>query len=325
MRLPTLAATWLSILALALLGASGPVAAADPASPTDPSPTAGEPGDDLTQRIDPDQGVATDEAVLERGHVDLGPRYLDGAWSLMVHDDTRRRGSVWRPLDRSVIRVLDTATQEVPDDPAYDFLGVDPGTPVHVVPQTQDPEVVWLGWNTQDPEVMERVDRGVTLSLVGVDGPGDLVVYLQDGGFGAPDVLWDSRSSDEQPLWVDVNTHTHANWVFTEPGVYLVSVEAAATLVDRTEETTTGTLRIAVGDDADTDEALTAPVPDAGGDTPTATDALADVDADEEGVDAGGPVLVPLAAGAAVLILAGGFILFRGRRTRTRALGGDEE
>ena len=51
-------------------------------------------------------------------------------------------------------------------------------TPVHVVPQTENREVVWIGWNTQDPGVMEAIARGVTMNLLGVQGPGSVVVYL---------------------------------------------------------------------------------------------------------------------------------------------------
>ncbi|WP_205473660.1 choice-of-anchor M domain-containing protein [Nocardioides sp. SYSU D00038] len=297
-------------------------------------PAAPASADDLSQQIDEGQAVAEGPAVLELGHVDLGPRYVDGDWSLMIHDDTKVEGSVWRSPDRTVVRVADTAEREVPDDPAYAFLGVPAGQPVHVVPQTQDTEVVWLGWNTQDPQVIERVDRGVTLSLAAVEGPGELLVYLQDGGFGAPDVLWDSRATGQpQDLFVDVNTHTHANWVFTRPGTYLVSVTASATLVDGSEETTTRTLRFAVGDETDPQQALAVPPPPAEGaaDDPTdpADDPAGAVTADPEGSaasdDEGGlPVLVPVAAGALVLALLAGLVVVRGRRARAAALtGGD--
>ncbi|GAA1511589.1 choice-of-anchor M domain-containing protein [Nocardioides humi] len=296
------------------------------AAPGDPTPTV-PPGDGaLQQTIDPDQEVATDDVVLEQGHVDLGPRDVDGEWVLMVHDDTQLAGSVWRPLEHAVIRVRDAGIQQVPDDPAYSFLGVDPGTGVHVVPQTQNPDVVWLGWNTQDPSVLESVDRGVTLTLRGVDGPGHLVVYLQDGGFGEPDVLWDSRDlvardSTGQRLWVDVNTHTHANWVFSAPGTYLVSIAATATLVDGTEQTTAGTLRLAVGDAADPEQArhaeASAPAtPDAG----AAEDAGEDPEAAESAED-GTPAWL-WAVGAGAVVLAGVLlaVVARGRRTRARAL-----
>jgi surface-anchored protein len=280
-------------------------------------------GDDpgLSQRIAPDQVIADDEAVLDQGHVDIGPRYEDGTWTLMVHDDTRPEGSVWRRLDRTVLRVADAAVQQVPDDEAYAFLGVDPGTPVHVMPQTQDTEVVWVGWNTQDPEVMASVDRGATLSLTGVTGPGHVVVYLQDGGFGAPDVLWDSRKGgSDQSFFVDVNTHTHANWVFSEPGTYLVEVEASATLVDGSEVADSQVLRFAVGDDTDPQEAMTATAKTSSG--AAATTPGGDPEASATGDDGG--VNVALVAGIAVaaLVVAGLLVavVVRGRSARRQGL-----
>ena len=56
------------------------------------------------------------------------------------------------------------------------------------------------------------------MTLTGVQGPGSLIVYLQSGDFAEPEVLWDSAEPNPQPVWVDVNTHTHANWVFSKPG-----------------------------------------------------------------------------------------------------------
>ncbi|WP_244927943.1 choice-of-anchor M domain-containing protein [Nocardioides sp. W7] len=278
-------------------------------------------GDELNQQIDEEQRVATDRAELGLGHVDLGPRYDEGgAWSLMVHDDTATAGSVWRALDRTVLRVHDAAVQQVPDDPAYSFLGAEPGQEVYVVPQTQDQEIVWIGWNTQDPQVMETVDRGVKLSLVDAEGPGELVVYLQDGGFGEPDVLWDSTLAEAQPLWVDVNTHTHANWVFTRPGVYLVTVEASADLVDGTTASATGTIRLAVGDDVSVDEAYDA-VPVTAAPTPAAA-ATASEDAGDttEEDDSATPVLLAGVGVALLLVLAVVVVAVRGRAARRRAL-----
>jgi len=211
----------------------------------------------LDQRIDVDQNVATGSAVLSTGHVDIGPVFIDGAWQLMIHDDSVDP-SVWRSPDDVVFQIGDAGRTELPADPNYSFIGAEAGAPVHVVSQTQQPDVVWIGWNTQAPSVLDRIDRGATLTLLGAQGPGDVSVYLQSGNFSAPEVLWQSSVSQRQPLWVDVNTHTHANWVFTEPGVYLLRVEAAADLV--TEDTVSDTvdLRISVGDETDPSEALSA-------------------------------------------------------------------
>ncbi|MDA0173630.1 choice-of-anchor M domain-containing protein [Solirubrobacter taibaiensis] len=172
-------------------------------------------------------------AILTSGHVDIGPRIVDDRLSLQVFDDP-----TWRAPQDTVLHVRDEAIQRVPEDPAYAFL---PRGDVFVIPQTQDPDVVWLGWNTQHETVRERVDRGVTMTLAGVQGPGELVVYLQSGDFAEPDVL----STD--PIWIDVNTHTHANWVFSQPGVYLVRVKLEADLKDGRAVSDTRELRFAVG------------------------------------------------------------------------------
>jgi surface-anchored protein len=154
--------------------------------------------------------------------------------------------------------VSDAARLTVPDDPAYAFVGAQVGEPVWVVPQTQNPDVVWVGWNTQDPQVMEAIDRGITLALTGTQGPGVVTTYLQSGSFGEPQVLFDSRIPGAQPVWVDVNTHTHANWVFTAPGVYLLRLEASAELVDGTTVSDTALMRFAVGGATSPQEALAA-------------------------------------------------------------------
>jgi surface-anchored protein len=218
--------------------------------------------DPLDQTIDSEQAIAADRGILTAGHIDIGPRIIDGEFTLLIHDDVAKADpagqSVWRQPDQTVIHVTDAAVLPVPDDPAYAFLGVPAGDEVFVVPQTQNPDVVWVGWNTQDPDVMDTIDRGVTMSLVGVDGPGDLIVYLQSGTFGEPDVLWDSRVAEEQRVWVDVNTHTHANWVFTQPGTYLAQFQVEADLIDGNTVTDTQTLRFAVGGAADIEAAFAA-------------------------------------------------------------------
>ncbi|WP_329792108.1 choice-of-anchor M domain-containing protein [Lentzea sp. DG1S-22] len=271
------------------------------------------------QTIAPDQRIAADEAVLSRGHVDIGPRYADGAWKLMVHDDTGDP-AVWRDLDRTAFQVPDKALLTVPDNPAYAFIGK-PGARVHVLPQVQNPDVTWVGWNTQDPQVMETVDRGVTLTLTGVEGPGELFVYLQAGNFGAADVLWNSTKPERQDIWVDTNTHTHANWVFTAPGVYLVQVEAHAKLVDGKEVRNTTTLRFAVGDAVDPEAALAATPRTSANAAPPAAASEKDVAADDRG---SGPPLGVVALIAAVVVLGVlvVVVLVRGRAAKRQGTSG---
>jgi putative ABC transporter-associated repeat protein len=222
---------------------------------TAPSPTPG-----LDQSLDPGQAQATGRAVLDTGHVDIGPRLRDGRWTIQIHDD-HAVPSVWREPADTVLRVRDTALQQIPEDQNYTFLGEQPGTSVHVVPQTEKQGVVWIGWNTQDPGVIGAISRGVTMTLRGVQGPGAVTVFLQSGNLGAPQVLWSSTKPLPQPMWVETNTHTHANWVFGKPGNYRLAVDISADLADGTTATASTVLRLAVGDttEPDFDTAFTAP------------------------------------------------------------------
>lgn len=280
----------------------------------------------LDQTIAEAQPIVHGERVLTAGHVDMGPRFDDGEWTFLIHDDVARAEaeaqSVWRYPDEAVFHVLDEAILPVPDDPGYEFVGVPAGAGVHVIPQTQNPDVVWLGWNTQDPEVMRTIDRGVTLTLDGIEGPGELLVYLQSGTFGEPQVLWDSRAAEEQPVWVDVNTHTHANWVFTAPGVYLAELTAEADLVDGTTVSDTRVIRFAVGTSTDPADALAAVW--AGGEGGAADDTAGepeDVGLAEPAEDPLVPILVAAIAVVATALAVGAVIvLVRGSRARRAVL-----
>lgn len=283
---------------------------------------------DLNQTLD-ELAIVHGERVLEAGHIDMGPKYEeDGSWRFLIHDDVAKADanatSVWRYPDETVFHVLDTARLTVPDDAAYAFLGAEAGSNVYVVPQTQNPDVVWLGWNTQDPEVMSTIDRGITLSLNGVQGPGILTTYLQSGSFGEPQLLWDSRTADDQPIWVDVNTHTHANWVFTEPGVYLVELTAEADLIDGSHVTDTQRIRFAVGTATAPDEAFAmtwdGEAQPSDSDEPVESQETAVAQPDEN-------PLVPILIGVIVLVAAGivlGFtvVFVRGNRAKRRILEG---
>jgi len=280
-----------------------------------------------------DLAIVHGDRVLDAGHVDMGPKFDGDTWRFLIHDDVAKADadatSVWRYPGETVFHVLDAGKLTLPDDPAYSFTGAEPGDPVWVVPQTQDPEVVWLGWNTQDPTVMKLIDRGITLSLTGVQGPGVATVYLQSGSFGEPQVLWDSRTSQAQPIWVDVNTHTHANWVFTAPGVYLLRLKAEADLVDGSHVADTQLVRFAVGTGTPAAAALAAtwegpqePAEDASTSTSTGTSTgHADTGEEKPSDDPLVPILIGAIVVVAVALLAGfGIALVRSGRARREVL-----
>ncbi|MDT0346204.1 choice-of-anchor M domain-containing protein [Streptomyces litchfieldiae] len=269
-----------------------------------------------------DENAAGQPTVLDEGHVDIGPRFADGEWQIQGRDDTVTPPE-WRALTDIVTQVSDAAVQQAPDDAQFDFLDAEPGSDVYVIPQTQAADVVWLGWNTQDPEVIERVNRGATLTLHGVEGPGAFAVFLQNGDLGAPEVLWDGDVTAPQDLWVDVNTHTHANWVFTEPGVYLLDFEISADLISGEHVSDRAALRFAVGEETDPADAFAATGPtapqDAADETPAADPTTRS--APESSDDSSATPAVLLGAGAAALLLVAAITVtaLRGRRARRLA------
>ena len=192
--------------------------------------------------------AAAEQVVLSDGHVDLGPRFVDGRWTVQLRDDTGDEPR-WRSLSDVVLHVADTARTTVPDDPAYGFLG-DRGGPIWVLPQVEQDGVVWPGWNTQDPEVTAAIDREVTWRLHGVRGPGRFVLFLS-GNFGAPTTIFSSTGPTPQETGVEAGTHVHGNWVFGAPGTYLLDLEMAASTKDRGEVADRQVLRVHVGDDTE--------------------------------------------------------------------------
>ena len=289
----------------------------------------------LTQTLSAEQPVASGRTEISAGHVDMGPRFNNGKFELMLHDD-HGETPVWRSLDEVIYRGSDQAILEVPNDPRYSFVGAPAGSKVYVIPQTETKGVIWPGWNTQDPQLVSKLNRGVNLTLEQVSGPGTFSLYLENGNFSAPQVLWSSTKSEPQKLWVEKNTHTHANWVFTAPGEYLLKVTASAELSDGSTVTDTRYLKFAVGDSASADTlyAMEAQARGSSGSASSASQAAgtqasgsssAAAASDQSGFRAEFTISwSPIVAGIVVVVGVGAFIVSRRRRSSAQREALDE-
>ncbi|WP_051278473.1 choice-of-anchor M domain-containing protein [Actinotignum schaalii] len=289
----------------------------------------------LTQTVSGDEQLAPAGTPVEisSGHVDMGPRLTDAGWDFLVRDDSGA-APVWRSVDDVVFRVGEAARMEVPATDAYSFIHA--SGPAYVIPQQQLADVVWLGWNTQDPGVVSRVNGDVALTYGGHAGEGQFTAFVDSGNFSGPTLLWNSEVATSQPVHVSLNTHTHANWVFTQPGVHLVRLTVSAQLTDGTQVEKTVTLRFAVGANTSADDARAAQWP-AGSDGAAASGSAADnaqagqSAAGQSGTaqsgaqgsqnSAAGEAEIPLrwvviGCAGAVLLIAAGFIGARASRRR---------
>ena len=250
-----------------------------PSSFADPSPDP-----DLAQSVAAHEEWSNEASEISVGHVDLGPRLIDGQWRAGLRHDAES-GAVWRDPNQTVLRVNDAAIMTAPDSADYPFLADVAGKPVYVVPQTQNPSVVWLGWNTQDPAVTATIDRGLTMRVGPVSGPGRAWLFLQSGTFGKPLLLADSGAAPGD-VWIDSGTHVHANWAFSAPGTYTATVTFLGTTTAGEAVSASTTLRFAVGDAASASEALAMAAPAA-------------ADAASAGSSASSSGAAPAASGAA--------------------------
>lgn len=295
----------------------------------------------LTQTLSAEQPVASGRTEISAGHVDMGPRFNNGKFELMLHDD-HGESPVWRSLDEVIYRGSDKAILEVPNDPRYSFVGAPAGSKVYVIPQTETKGVIWPGWNTQDPQLVSKLNRGVNLTLEQVSGPGTFSLYLENGNFSAPQVLWSSTKNEPQKLWVEKNTHTHANWVFTAPGEYLLKVTASAELSDGSTVSDTRYLKFAVGDSASADALYAMEAQARGSSGSSSSDTSSSSASQASGTQASGSSSAaaasdqsgfraeftiswsPIVAGIVVVVGVGAFIISRRRRSSAQREALDE-
>ena len=302
---------------LVIVGA--PSSVADPS--TDP---------DLAQSVAAHEEWSNEASEISVGHVDLGPRLIDGQWRAGLRHDAES-GAVWRDPNQTVLRVNDAAIMTAPDSADYPFLADVAGKPVYVVPQTQNPSVVWLGWNTQDPAVTATIDRGLTMRVGPVSGPGRAWLFLQSGTFGKPLLLADSGAAPGD-VWIDSGTHVHANWAFSAPGTYTATVTFLGTTTDGEAVSASTTLRFAVGDAASASEALAMAAPAAAdsasagssasspGAAPAASGAAPASSSSASGAASGGlpdwAFLAIIAVAVVSLLVIGALVVARSRRSR---------
>ena len=168
-------------------------------------------------------GVAkADTQRFDRGHIDAFNVTANGSdLTLDLQEDVT--GSHVRRQPESVELIVGEAayTEETVNVAEIATAG-------YLLPQTQRSDLLWPGWDTQG--VREGGFGRVDLEFLEVSGPGDVYLF-QTGSFGSFQSVLDggqaklgsgARIVQEEP------SHVHANWLFTQPGVYTMRVVAKA-------------------------------------------------------------------------------------------------
>ncbi len=209
----------------------------------------------------PKENVCTDGSLLlDKGHVDLAISRTDEGLGLSLFDDTGIGEPTGderpeRSLDTIVFGVKNIAAKkrtEHQSAPIFDVLGP-VGSTYFELPSTQNPELIWPGYNTQSLDY-STFDGPVTLHLDSVVAPKGAHMALLENkpGLTAEPVLrWDSREGGARSFDITFATHAHPTWVFSSTGTYELTVRASAKTSDgKTIESKPEVLRIAVGSEA---------------------------------------------------------------------------
>ncbi|MDW5598786.1 choice-of-anchor M domain-containing protein [Conexibacter stalactiti] len=169
--------------------------------------------------------------VLSVGHVDaIAPEWAGGRLSVRLHDDSGEAGEVERDPGDVLLHAKPESEVQIPDglDPAFYAVWGEPGATRWLLPQTQNPDLVWAGWSSES--IPAGVFEGDTLTwrLISVSGPGWLKIF-NDSPFGLPQMKLDGSQALPVSTQMGVATHAHFNWLFSAKGLYRIRFEVSGT------------------------------------------------------------------------------------------------
>ncbi|TCD54376.1 anchored repeat ABC transporter, substrate-binding protein [Alloscardovia theropitheci] len=158
-----------------------------------------------------------------QGHFDLGP-VVEGDTLVARIKDDRVAGGRWVDPRSLVFAVGSSAQINAPS--SLSFVTHE-GHRIWSIPSTQIAGVPWLGLNSQHPQLSARTNGAVNFTLDSVSGPGKFAVFSAGAfGSGVGAHVFDAAGSS---YTLPAHTHAHYNWVFTEPGIYRVTITMRVT------------------------------------------------------------------------------------------------
>ncbi|AOZ72129.1 hypothetical protein BK816_01480 [Boudabousia tangfeifanii] len=179
---------------------------------------------------------------LDKGHVDIFNVSAKGdQLKLDVKEDVTGLG-VRRPAEDVTLVVKPQAFSTLPQN--IPEIGV----PGYYLPQTQDPALLWPGWDTL--EVANAGFNAVKLQFIEVNGPGRIFL-ASSGVWGNVMPLLDGNNYQVKTGAVRTQAypaHTHAHWIFEKPGRYTMKLQAIAAKNGKTFRSNLATYNWEVGD-----------------------------------------------------------------------------
>jgi putative ABC transporter-associated repeat protein len=182
--------------------------------------------------------AAQTKTILSFGHMDYNAQIRNGQLRSYIGDDSTGQ-RIYRDPATTVLWLKPESQVTIPGG----YESVAPGgTPVWQIPQTQNPDLVWLGWST------ELLNAGLASSpvdweLTAVDGPGTVKVYTTGSFGGVEQMVFDGPGSHT----IALGSHVHANWAFSQQGVYRLHFTESVRLANGAMSSDSEVLTVVVG------------------------------------------------------------------------------
>lgn len=181
--------------------------------------------------------------VLADIHTDAVSTFLDdGQLTLATKADVAEGNHTRFEADEVWFHVDDDAKMTWPA--GFEFVAAE-GAEVWLAPEVQNYATLWPGFSTESVPAGTFDGNTTTLTLVDVAGPGDVELWTS-GIFGGANRIW-SSDEDLKVQTLNANQHKHANWAFTAPGTYEITIRADATIGGEPQNDT-ATYTFVVGD-----------------------------------------------------------------------------
>ncbi len=182
--------------------------------------------------------TAGDTTIISSGHLDYSAQVVNGKVESYIGDNSSGK-KVFSEPSKTVLWLKPSSRVALPG--GYGQVGAE-GSNVFMVPQTQNMDLIWLGWSTETLNA-SKVSSPVTWALTGVDGPGSVKVFLngQFGDFGQ--MVFDGTGSYD----IRTGVHAHANWAFSKEGIYKLHFTQSANLTGGGPSSDSEVVTIAVG------------------------------------------------------------------------------
>lgn len=178
-------------------------------------------------------------SIISSGHLDYSTQIVNGKLKSLIGDSSSGSETFKEPSN-TILWLKPSSKVTLPA--GYEQIGA-AGSQVFMVPQTQNMNLIWLGWSTEKLN-SSKVSSPVTWTLSNIDGPGTVKVFLNGEFGGIQSLVFDGVSSYD----IKIGVHAHANWAFSAPGIYRLHLTQSSTLADGTHSSNNEVLTIAVGD-----------------------------------------------------------------------------